>query len=410
MRTPPTTSLPKDLPMSLRSRLLLPASLSLLTFSVACGSGGGGGSGDPAEVTITVTGSTLPMLRQTRRSFSAAVGGTSDDSVVWTLAEGATAGTIAGGRYVAGTTPGTYHIVATAHADAAKSDTATVTVHGFGTSNALGVAAYGVAVNGAGKIAIADNGTKVRFIAAPPGDSVTAGNNPVHVVYNAAGTIAWATIQSDNALVRLQVSPAQSLSSVGYGHSLYNLALHPSGTALYVTSSDGWLFKADPTTLAKQDSVLLASASNGLAFAPGAARLYVSTIAAGVVYAINPTTLAKIDSFVVGSGAQRVAVAPGGDSVYVANEGVGGVNVIRPSTRTVTTLTMAGTPYGLALSADSAALYVTLRTAGTVRILGRPALDSLATIAVGGTPRNVAAAPSGDFMVVSTESDVVKIQ
>lgn len=383
-------------------------SISLLVLA-ACSSGGGGG--EPDEVSIAASGPSLPMLVFTYRDYSATVTGATDHAVTWSLQEGATAGTIsAAGRYAASATPGTYHVIAVAHADSTKADTVAVTVHGFGTPVALGLPAYGAAVSSTGKIALADNATKVRFLTTAPGDSVTVNGTPVHVIFNATGTTAWTGLQTDEVLVRMQVSPAQELGRVSFGHSIYNLALDAAGTGLFVTTADGWLFKVNPTTLAKIDSVELASASNGLAFDPAGTRLYVSTIAAGWLYAITPATMAKADSFNVGSGAQRVAVSPSGDSVYVANEGVGGVNVVRISTRTVSTKTMGGTPYGIGISPDGAALYVTLRTAGTIRIMRREGLDSLTTMTVGGTPRNVAIDPNGGFVVVTTESDAVKVE
>lgn len=61
-------------------------------------------------------------------TFSAAVTGTSDLRVSWTVQEGDAGGTVAGGAYCAPATTGTYHVVATSVADPTKSDAATVSV------------------------------------------------------------------------------------------------------------------------------------------------------------------------------------------------------------------------------------------------------------------------------------------
>lgn len=269
--------------------------------------------------------------------------------------------------------------------------------------------AYGVAVNGSGVIAVANNGHTVRFIGAGGMDSVVTDGTPAHVAYAPSGAIAYATLQSGDALVRLRVHPTAELLRLDYGHPLWNLVVHPSLLAVYVTTADGWLFKADPTTLAKLDSIKLASGSNGIAFGPGATALYASTIFAGWLYRIDPTTLAKVDSFDVGYGAQRIVVSPGGDSVYVANEGNSTIKVVRPSTGAVSQVKMDGVAYGIALSTDGSKLYVTLLEKGTVQVLDRRDLRVLDSWNVGGTPRNVAVAPSGDFVVVSTQEDVVKV-
>lgn len=376
-------------------------------LGIALGACGGG----PSDDWVSISGSTLPMLPHTLREFNAEVHWPNSQAVTWSLQEGAAAGTISStGRYTAGATPGTYHVIATSNDNPDLTATVPVTVKGFGSPAPFGFGAYGVAVSATGMIAMADNWTTVRFLTTAPGDSVTVGGTPVHVVYSPNGNVAYTGLQTDQKLVRMQVSPAQELGRVTFGHSIYNLAAHPNGSSLFVTTADGWLFRVNASSLAKQDSVKLASASNGLAFNANASKLFVSTISAGWLYAIDPATLAKSDSFDVGAGAQRVAVAPSGDSVYVANESAGGVNIVQVSTGTVTTKLMDGTPYGIALSADGAALYVALRSSGNVRILGRTALDSLTTIVVGGTPRNVAVDPTGNFVVVTTESDLVKIQ
>lgn len=269
--------------------------------------------------------------------------------------------------------------------------------------------AYGVAVSKYGVIAVADNQANVTFDGFEQHDTVHTGGVPVHVAFSPDGLTAFTVLEYGAALVKMSVYPVRETKRVGYQHVLYNIAVAPSGDAVYFTTQDGWLFKADPQTLLPIDSIALASASNGLAFTTDGDRLYVSTIAAGRLYAVDPTTLAKVDSFDVGGGAQRVAVAPSGDSVYVANEGVGGVNVVRPSTGAVSSVTLPGTPYGLALTADGGRLIVALRTAGAVQVLDRRTLASDGTFPIGGTPRNVAVDPKGGFAVVSSEGDAVKI-
>lgn len=274
----------------------------------------------------------------------------------------------------------------------------------------FGYPSYGVAVSGDHIIGVANNDLAVRFFGVGATGSVDVGGTPVHIAFDPTGAVAYATLQSSNTLVRLTVDPSDEATRVDYGHPLYNLAVSPSGNAVYVTTATGWLFRADPTTLAKLDSVKLASNSNGIAFAPNGTTLYVSTIVAGYLYEITAATLAKTDSFDVGTGAQRVAVSPGGDSVYVANEGSVSLKVVRPSTGAVTSRSIAGTPYGVALSADGERLFVTLRTAGEVVALDRATLKIVETWNIGGIPRNIATSPDGEVVVVSTQSDLVQIQ
>lgn len=119
------------------------ASLALALGLAACGGGGGGGSsGSPGEepgggpvVTITVTPSSVRLAPRAERTFACTVTGADDTGCDWSLREGERGGTIdANGRYQAPQTEGTYHVVATARADAARQAVATVVVAAPGGS------------------------------------------------------------------------------------------------------------------------------------------------------------------------------------------------------------------------------------------------------------------------------------
>lgn len=112
-----------------RSLLLLPA----VALVVACGGGGGGTSAPAAPVAVTVSPAAPALATDGTQAFSAAVTGSSNTGVTWSIQEGAAGGTIsASGAYTApavvanGT--GTFHIIATSQADPTKTASATVTV------------------------------------------------------------------------------------------------------------------------------------------------------------------------------------------------------------------------------------------------------------------------------------------
>src|SRR6266481_4204692 len=100
---------------------VLPA---LLLGTVACGFGVAPQQG----VTVTVSPSSAVLQTGASQRFQVAVAGATDQGVVWSISE-AGGGTIAGdGTYTAPSTPGTYHVMATSHADVTKSGSAIVTV------------------------------------------------------------------------------------------------------------------------------------------------------------------------------------------------------------------------------------------------------------------------------------------
>jgi hypothetical protein len=81
----------------------------------------------PVAVTITPSSGTVDSCRST--TFSAAVTGTSNTAVTWSVQEGVAGGTITpAGVYTAPENAGTYHVVATSAADGSKSAVAPVAV------------------------------------------------------------------------------------------------------------------------------------------------------------------------------------------------------------------------------------------------------------------------------------------
>lgn len=82
-----------------------------------------------APIVVAVTPSSAATNGCRSVTFSATVTGSADTAVVWSVLEGAAGGTVtAQGVYTAPATAGTYHVVATSHANPARSASAAVTV------------------------------------------------------------------------------------------------------------------------------------------------------------------------------------------------------------------------------------------------------------------------------------------
>ena len=85
-----------------------------------------------AAVSIVISPSSVNLNPNGTQQFTATVTGASDISVIWTIQEGPSGGTVTGsGLYSAPVAVGIYHVVATSHADPSKSATANVGVPGF---------------------------------------------------------------------------------------------------------------------------------------------------------------------------------------------------------------------------------------------------------------------------------------
>ena len=80
-------------------------------------------------VQVAVSPASTTVSAQVATDFVATVTGSADGTVIWSVQEGASGGTIdAGGHYTAPSAPGTYHVVATSNANPTVSTRASVTV------------------------------------------------------------------------------------------------------------------------------------------------------------------------------------------------------------------------------------------------------------------------------------------
>jgi len=83
----------------------------------------------PPLVQVVVTPAALSVQEGASAQLSAQVTGNADSAVLWSVREGAPGGTVAAtGLYTAPQTPGTFHVIATSHADPARAAIATITV------------------------------------------------------------------------------------------------------------------------------------------------------------------------------------------------------------------------------------------------------------------------------------------
>ena len=84
---------------------------------------------DGPAVGVAISPHSASLSASGTLTFAATVTGAADRAVTWSVLEGVSGGSVtSGGVYTAPLGVGTYHVIATAHADAAATDTAVVTV------------------------------------------------------------------------------------------------------------------------------------------------------------------------------------------------------------------------------------------------------------------------------------------
>jgi YVTN family beta-propeller protein len=271
---------------------------------------------------------------------------------------------------------------------------------------------YGVAVSAAGVIYAAEiaSNTLARGDLATRSftGSVTVGSTPPHVVFNPAGTTAYATLQTGQALAVVDVATNTLTTTVPLTSDGFNLIVAPDGQRVYVTTANGDLFVVDAATNTVVTTLAVGAAANGLAFSPDGTVLYVSSRDAGTVVAVDPATNTITRTYDLGGMPQRLVVAPDGTELYVANE-ISGLDVVNVASGAVTSTSFGTAGYGLGLTPDGTQLYVLLPEMGELRILNRVTRALVKTLLVGGVPRNVVFASDGTALVAN-QGAIVFIQ
>jgi len=228
------------------------------------------------------------------------------------------------------------------------------------------------------------------------------------VVFNPAGTTAYATLQTGQGLAVVDVATNTLTTTVPLASDGFNLIVAPDGQRVYVTTADGTLYVVAAATNTVITTLAVGSAANGLAFSPDGTVLYVSSRDAGTVVAVNPLTNAITRTYTLGGMPQRLAVAPDGTELYVANE-ISGMDVVNVASGVVTSTSFGTAGYGLGLTPDGTQLYVLLPEAGEVRLLDRVSRAVIKSLFVGGVPRNVTFASDGTALVTN-EAAIVFIR
>lgn len=179
---------------------------------LSCGGGGGSGPSGPPEpevsVVVTPASDTVTVLASTQ--LTAVVSNASNQSVTWTVLEGAGAGTVSPtGLYTAGTTSGNFRVEARSVADAARADTALIRVV---AAPAAGITALDTVLAGASFSASvpAQQGATYEWVVT--GGTVTAGAG-TRVVTITAG--AGASVELSCTVTNLAGNEATENATVG---------------------------------------------------------------------------------------------------------------------------------------------------------------------------------------------------
>lgn len=239
--------------------------------------------------------------------------------------------------------------------------------------------------------------------------TIPVGCNPVGVAFDRAGTRAYVSVRNCDRIDVIDAVTHLPLATLPLPGNPFPVLLGRNENVLYVTTNEDRLYALSPRTARIVASVALPETSHHLALHPSGSRLYVATRAAGTVLEVDTLRHHVTRTFVTGGRPQGLAVSRDGRSLYVANERHG-LNVVSlPTGRVLRTVDVGGAGVSLALSPDERHLCISLVFAGGVAIVDRASLTVRETLRTGGRPGQIAFDPAGRVMIVPNEAGWVDL-
>jgi YVTN family beta-propeller protein len=364
----------------------------------------------PSEVTLD-PGQTqqfsAQLFQDTRPKKAAFVWSSSDPSVV-TISSSGLATAVAGGEATitataSPSTSGTAHVTVT---QPPPRVVATVPLGGnpFGST---------VSSNGTAWVGQLGGGTAARLDVAAAtftGSASTGGGSPVQLYSNAAGTKIYAA-NFGGIVASINTSTLAIEDTVRVSGDAYGITA-AQGDTVYVGITDGPIFQIALHSRQILKTLPLTTAA-GYHFEWNQARtlLYASArgFDGGRVYELNPFTLTVARTFETGGSPQGIALSSDGSKLYIAAE-AGGIIVWDVAANTQAGTIATGCPgYGLLRTPDSSRLFVSCALNGQVVVVNPATGATIATLNVGGSPRELSFDPGTGSVIVPNEAGWVDI-
>jgi DNA-binding beta-propeller fold protein YncE len=272
----------------------------------------------------------------------------------------------------------------------------------------LGLRPYGVTVAACALVTQLDGESVTRIQLAPLSiiDTVSVGAVPTGIASNAAGSTALVTNQHDFTVGIIDIASGTQTKTLSAISNTFRAIFNSTGTRAYVTQSSGPVLAIDMAQQAIVGSVASVSLANGVALS-GDTLLIVTSTNGQIAY-IDTRTLTETKRITGGGIFQDVAVSNNGTEFYVAVENGPSIEVRSVATGAlISTISVGGGTFGLAVSPDGAQLWATIPQLAFGN--GRVSVIDLATRAVVRTipalvPRRVGFDRGGTTAVVSDEA------
>lgn len=183
--------------------------------------------------------------------------------------------------------------------------------------------------------------------------TIQTGEEPEGVTLAPAGKLVYSTSEADNAVAVIDVATRKLVKNIPVGRRPRNVVFLPDGKRAYVNAeNDGTIALLDTVKNVKLQDIQLGKAGEvkpmGLALAPDAKHLFVSTGRGRKVFVIDTATNQPTGSFEVGQRPWGIAISPDGKTLFTANGPSNDVSVVDVATQSVIKKIKAtGSPWGV---------------------------------------------------------------
>lgn len=185
------------------------------------------------------------------------------------------------------------------------------------------------------------------------GQTIHTGEEPEGVTLTPDGKRVFSTSEGDGSISVIDVATQKLLKQFKVGRRPRNIVFLPDGSRGYVNAeNDGTIVTFDPAKYTKTQDIQLGTAGEikpmGLALAPDAKKLYVSTGRGKKVFVVDVTTNQVAGSFEVGQRPWGIALSPDGKTLFTANGPSNDVSVVDVASQAVTKkVKLTGSPWGI---------------------------------------------------------------